>query len=136
MPVDGTGHNSCCARSILTSDGVFSSYEPMLIVTGKGMAQIGRILVEISRFLLLKIFRIISLHVTYPFFLLFCPTLDLFWQAFHWKATTWLGQCHICPEGRSERREHRNQVDKLTTGYPRLSAFDVTTPPSANMMQM
>ena len=53
--MDGAGHNLCCARSILTSDGVFSSDGSMLIGMGEGTARIGQKLGEISRFLLLKI---------------------------------------------------------------------------------
>ena len=88
MPVDGIGRILCCDRSILTNDGVISSDGSMPIDFGGGTMQIGRLLIEISRFLFLKIFRI-SLHVSYRFFSLFVP-LDLFWQAFLWKATTWL----------------------------------------------
>ena len=82
------GRILCCVRSILTNDGVSSSDGSMPIDFGGGTMQIGRLLVEISRFLFLKIFRI-SLHASYRFFSLFVP-LDLFWQAFLWKATTWL----------------------------------------------
>ena len=55
--MDGTGHISCCVRSILTNGGVLSSDGTMLIGIGEGTAQIGRILVEIPRFLFLKIFH-------------------------------------------------------------------------------
>ena len=86
--MDGIGRILCCVRSILTNDGVSSSDGSMPIDFGGGTMQIGRLLVEMSRFLFLKIFRI-SLHVSYRFFSLSVP-LDLFWQAFLWKATTWL----------------------------------------------
>ena len=64
--MDGTGHISCCVRSILTNDSVFSSDGPMIIDIGEGTAQIGRILVEISRFLFLKIFIFISEWIHVP----------------------------------------------------------------------
>ena len=50
------GRILCCVRSILTNDGVSSSDGSMPIDFGGGTMQIGRLLVEISRFLFLKIF--------------------------------------------------------------------------------
>ena len=52
--MDGTGHISCCVRSILTNGGVLSSDGPMLIGIDEGTAQIGRMLVEMPQFLFLK----------------------------------------------------------------------------------
>jgi len=50
------GRILCCDRSILTNDGIISSDGSMPIDFGGGTMQIGRLLVEISRFLFLVIF--------------------------------------------------------------------------------
>ena len=54
--MDGIGRILCCDRSILTNDRIISSDGPMPIDFGGGTMQIGRLLVEISRFLFLVIF--------------------------------------------------------------------------------